>query len=155
MLKRSVIAVALAAILLTSYSISQADKKNKEVKLDGIKCMVCKMQVSKDLTADYKGAKVYFGCPSCPSRFEKDTAKYSTKANAQLVATKQARQKACPLSGKPCAKDVKLAVGGADVAFCCAKCKEAVAKLEGDTQLAKVFSDAAFKKGFRVPKKTK
>jgi len=155
MLKRYGVMAALLAGLLLTVSVTHADNPSKKVNLKGIKCLICNMQVSETSSADYKGAKVYFGCPACPPRFKKDTAKYTAKANAQLVATKQARQKACPMMGKPCNKDVKLTVAGADVTFCCAKCKTAVSKLKGDAQIEKVFNDKAFAKGFEVPKKSK
>ncbi len=159
MWKRNLIVVAVVAALFGVYSTGDAEdieKKNKDkqkqkVKLDGIKCLFCKMDVSKDAFVEYKGAKVFFGCAGCPEAFKRDTKKFATKANAQLVATKQARQKLCPISGKPYKDEFKLDVAKAKVAFCCSNCKDATAKLKGEAQLEKLFSEATFKKAFRVP----
>ena len=52
-------------------------------------------------------------------------------------------------------KEVKLKMDGAEVSFCCPKCKTAVAKLEAVAQVERVFNEQAFKRAFRVAKKTK
>jgi YHS domain-containing protein len=156
MLKHTVYLGALAVVLLGFTSIGVAeDKESDEINLKGIKCLFCKMDVNKDTSIEYKGATLFFGCAACPKGFDKDNPKHSTKANAQLVATKQARQKACPLSGGPCKDEFKLTLAKAEVAFCCGNCKKSTEKLEGDAQLAKVFSEDAFKKAFVVVKKKK
>ncbi|MFN0052968.1 MAG: hypothetical protein ACKV0T_12345, partial [Planctomycetales bacterium] len=89
-------AVCVAAVcglaLATAYA---AD----EVKLDGIKCIVAGDKAAKaDKSADHKGGKIYFCCDGCPKAYDKDKAKFATKANHQLVATSQAKQAKCPLS---------------------------------------------------------
>ena len=153
MLNRIAVVGTLAVALIGASALSGADEIDKqENTLKGIKCLFCKMDVSKDAFAEYKGARVYFGCAGCPEAFKRNEEKFATKANAQLVATKQARQKACPVSGKPHKDEFKLAVGKAQVAFCCTNCKEATEKLAGNAQLEKLFSDAAFKSAFRIPK---
>ena len=81
------------------------------------------------------------------------------KGNAQLVATKQAKQAKCPFTGGPL--KTKLTVAGAQIQFCCNNCKGKASKLKGDDQLVALFGDAAFKKaGFvdakgNLPKKDK
>jgi hypothetical protein len=126
-----------------------------EVKLDGIKCIVAgKNDAKADKTRDYKDGKVYFCCDNCPKAFDKDEKKFATKANTQLVATAQAKQGKCPLSGKDLDKSTEITVAGAKVQFCCNNCKGEVEKLKGDEQAEKVFSDEAFKKAdFKVEKK--
>ena len=156
MLRRNAVVGALAVALLGIYSVGDAGEKDtQEITLKGIKCLFCEMEVSEDAFVEYKGARVFFGCAGCPQAFKENTKKFATKANAQLVATRQALQKACPVSGKPHKKEFELAVGKAKVAFCCPNCKEDTAKLEGDAQLEKVFSEVAFKKAFQVPKREK
>lgn len=153
MLKKSGMTLALflgAMIMATGVRAESKDDKNP---LKGIKCMMCKMPVSEQTAADYKGGKVYFGCAGCVDEFKKNTAKYAAAANAQLVATKQARQRACPMMGKPCKKDVTAKVAGVTVAFCCARCKSSVAKLDEKAQIAKIFGEDGFKKGFEIVKK--
>src|SRR4030095_13582907 len=72
-----------------------------KVKLDGVKCVVAASKDAKEANAvDYKGGKVFFCCMNCPKAFAADTAKFAAKANAQLVATGQAQQEKCPLSGQ-------------------------------------------------------
>jgi YHS domain-containing protein len=127
-----------------------------EVKLEGIKCIMNpKATVKADASTDYKGAKVYFCCGDCCGKFVKESEKHAVKANHQLVATKQAKQEKCPLSGAPCKPEHKVTVGGPDVLFCCPNCQSKVAKAEGDAQAELVFSDKAFEKAFRVVKKEK
>src|SRR5688500_8178240 len=65
------------------------------------KCPVSGQAAKEDQSVDYKGAKVYFCCENCPKAFAKETDKYSTKANHQLVATGQAKAVKCPLTGRP------------------------------------------------------
>ena len=56
------------------------------------------------------------------------TAKYAALANLQLVATGQARQVACPLTGGKLNSQQVLKVSGVKVAFCCGGCPKKVAK---------------------------
>lgn len=136
-----------AAAFLACTTVYAAD-----VKLEGILCPVSGKAVKAESSVDYKGGKVYFCCDKCPAAFEKDTAKFSTKANLQLVATGQAKQVKCPITGKDLNDATAIEVGGVTVAFCCNNCKGKVTKAEGDEQLNLVFGDAAFKKGFEVQK---
>jgi YHS domain-containing protein len=145
---RSLIAVAIAAAVVVAASLNAEDKKKDP--LEGVKCPVSGKQVKAEAAVDYKGAKVYMCCPGCPEAFKKDTAKFAAKANAQLVATGQAEQAKCPITGGATKAGTEVSVGGAKVAFCCNNCKGKVSKAEGDEQLALVFSDAAFAKGFKV-----
>ena len=121
------------------------------VKLDGVKCVVASSKDAKaDNAVEYKGGKVYFCCQNCPKAFAKDTAKFATKANTQLVATGQAKQKACPFSGEDVDPNTKIKVSGVEVGFCCDMCK---AKAEASKDAAElIFNDKAFDKGFKVGK---
>jgi hypothetical protein len=144
--------VALVAVLAVGTS-SLAVEDKKEDKLKGVKCPVSGQDVQEDKTVDYRDAKVYMCCGGCPDAFKKDKAKFATKANHQLVQTKQAKQEKCPLSGGKLNPETKISVAGVDVCFCCNNCKGKVEKAEGDEKLALVFADAAFDKGFKVEKK--
>lgn len=147
-MRRFSLLVAAFGLLLTAVV---AD----EVKLDGVKCIVnAKAAAKADKSADYKDGKVYFCCDNCPKAFAKDEKKFATKANTQLVATGQAKQAKCPLSGGDLNKDTEITVAGAKVQFCCNNCKGKVEKATGDEQAEMVFSDKAFEKaGFKVEKK--
>lgn len=144
---RSVISLAVA--MLFAASLYAADKPNVEK----AKCPVSGKECKEDTGVDYKGGKVYFCCNNCPKAFAKDTSKFAAKANMQLVATGQAKEVKCPLSGKDLNTSTAIKVSGVDVCFCCNNCKGAVSKLSGEEQINKVFNDEAFDKAFEVSKK--
>lgn len=140
--------LAVLAALVAGIAVKAAEEKKFSAK-----CIVAGDQAAKeDKNVAYKGGKVYFCCDGCKGKFEKDTAKYAVVANAQLVSTGQAKQKACPIAGKPIAEGKTVDVAGTKVSFCCDGCKGKVADAKGDAQLALVFGEEAFKKGFEVPK---
>jgi YHS domain-containing protein len=142
--------LAVLAAFVAGFAVNAADEKEK--KFDA-KCIVAGKPAKQEQSADYKGGKVYFCCGNCKANFEKNQAKFATKANEQLVATGQAKQVKCPISGQPCKEDKVTEVDGVKVYFCCDNCKGKVAKAKGDEQIALCFSDDAFKKAFEVEKK--
>ena len=123
-----------------------------DVDLKKVKCPVSGKAAKAEATVAYKDATVYMCCPGCPTAFKKNTKKYATKANMQLLQTKQAKQIACPLSGKD-VKEAVAKVGKLEIGLCCNGCKGKIDKAEGDDKLALVFSEKAFAKGFKIPKK--
>ncbi len=142
---------AVLAVGLFAYA---AEEKEKDRPFKAT-CPVANKPALQDKTADYKGGKVYFCCENCPKAFAKDTAKYATKANQQLVATGQTTQVKCPLTGAALNADKTVEVGGVKVTFCCEKCQGKVADAKGDAQAELVFSDTAFAKAFEVKKAAK
>lgn len=133
----------IAAVALTAYAA--------DIKLDGVKCIVnAKAGAKAAHSVDYKGGKVFFCCPNCPKGFSADTAKFAAAANAQLVATGQAKQTACPISGQPVDESKKLTVAGAEVTFCCDNCKGKVEKASPAEAAELVFGDKPFEKAFKV-----
>lgn len=154
MFTKSILSFALVVAALT-FSPQESD-------LTGIKCILNgKKAASKDAAVDYKKAKVYFCCEHCADTFKKDTfdegmklkekAKFTTKANHQLVLTSQFVQKACPISGRPVDETKVVKVAGAKVGMCCGGCVkkiEGLEKLEDKVNL--VFTEEAFKKGFKL-----
>jgi YHS domain-containing protein len=148
MLSRTSLGLAVLA-LLTAVTVYAAD----EIKLDGVKCFVNPKAAAKAANAvDYKGGKVFFCCMNCPKAFAKDTAKFATSANNQLAATGQAKQVACPYTGKDVAAGTEVKVGGVSVGFCCDMCKGKTEKA-GDAAVEMVFNDKSFEKGFKVGEK--
>ena len=136
--------MSVALLALTAYAA-------EEVKLDGIKCVIAKNNPAKaDKSVDYKGGKVYFCCGNCPKKF--DAEKNAVAANHQLVATKQAKQEKCPISGQAINPEHKTTVNGVEVAFCCPNCKGKVEKAEGEAQAKLVFDNKAFDKAYKVGK---
>jgi YHS domain-containing protein len=148
-MRSKLIAALLSVATLAAVSSLVADDAEK-VDLSKIKCVVSGKPINPEATADYKGGHVYFCCQGCPGAFAKDTKKFAAKANHQLVATKQAKQTGCPMSGKDLDPDTAIKIGGVEVAFCCGNCKKAAAGKEGDEQVDLVFGDKAFEKGFKV-----
>ncbi|MCA9201763.1 MAG: hypothetical protein KDA59_01890 [Planctomycetales bacterium] len=151
-MKNKLTVVLASALLLTATAFAA-----ESISLEGIKCVVAGGKDAKAAnSAEYKGGQVFFCCGNCPKAFEANTAKYAARANAQLVATKQAKQGACPLSGGKLNPDTAIEVAGAKVCFCCNNCKGKVAGLQGDEQLNAVFSEAAWEKAkFKVAKSEK
>ncbi len=142
----SVVALVFAATLYAG-----------EVKLEGVTCLLnSKKAANAEKSCDYKKGKVYFCCDKCAGAFAKAKDKFATKANKQLVATKQYKQAKCPMSGKKCDASKTCKLGGVKVAFCCDKCVGAVAAAKGAKQDELVFGDKSFAKGFVLAKtKTK
>ncbi|MBT7919334.1 MAG: hypothetical protein HN617_17510 [Planctomycetaceae bacterium] len=130
------------AVLITAVAVNV----NAGPKLDGVKCPLTGKKVLADKSVDYKGGKVYFCCPGCPSAFSKSTAKYAAKANHQLVQTGQFKQACCPFAGKPVDPDKTCDVAGVKVAVCCGGCQGKLSKIED--KVTTVFNEATFKKAF-------
>jgi len=146
---------AMGMALVAAISGSQAADSDKKAKVTKVKCVVAgkEIAIADAKTVAYKGAEVYVCCGNCKAKMEKDAAPFAAKANHQLVLTKQAKQVKCPLAGRPINKEQTVAVGGVKVGLCCGNCKAKLAGAEGDAQVNLAFSDAAFKKGFKVNKK--
>ncbi len=120
---------------------------------EGITCVVCGKPASAEYAADWKGGKVYLACPNCVAAFLADSKNYAVTANAQLVATGQAKQVACPITGREVQPGRTVDVDGIEVSFCCVGCQGRVAKAKGDVRRYLVFSENAFAKGFKVASK--
>jgi YHS domain-containing protein len=148
-----VVALLSVASLIAVRSLTADDAE--KVDLSKIKCVVSGKAVNPEATAEYKGGHVYFCCEGCPGAFAKDTKKFAAKANHQLVATHQAKQATCPMSGKDLDPETTIEVAGVKVAFCCNNCKKAASSKEGDEQIDLVFNDKAFEKGFKMAKAAK
>jgi YHS domain-containing protein len=144
--------VGLCLILASGLMVAAAfsDEKRGEKEWKAI-CPVSGQAADKSVSSDYKGGKVYFCCAGCPGKFEKETAKYATKANHQLAVTGQAEQVACPLTGKDVNAEKSAEVGGVKTAFCCGGCLGQVAKASAEEQVELVFGKG-FEKGFKVKK---
>lgn len=147
---RTLLAMAAVSMFVVAMSLTAEDKKDE---LAGLKCPISGKKVVAESATDYKGGKVYFCCTNCPKGFAANTEKFAAKANHQLVASGQAKQEKCPLTGRDLNPAQSVTIGGVDVTFCCGGCKGKVAKAEGAAQAELVFSDKAFDKGFNVAKK--
>jgi YHS domain-containing protein len=144
MLKRAM----LASGLLVAVMFVSAHSAEDEFKAT---CPVSGKAAIKDCHAEFNGGNVYFCCGNCLKAFNEDNTKFVAKANHQLVATKQAKQVACPLSGQKLNDKTAVSINGVEVTFCCENCQGKVKK--SDDQINLVFAKDAFKKAFKVEKK--
>jgi YHS domain-containing protein len=138
------LAGSMAVLLVACATVIGGD-----VSLEGVKCVVAPKDAQASKSADYKEGKVYFCCGNCAGKFAAEPTKFAEKANAQLVATKQYEQKACPLTGGELNPETAVTVAGQKVSFCCNKCKGKVEGADEAEQAKLVFSDKAFEKAFK------
>ena len=93
----SILSALTCAFLLTVSVADDKPKQDKPVKKAEAKftakCPVSGAAAKKEQATAYKEKEVYFCCEKCKAAFEADNAKYATKANHQLVQTKQFKQK--------------------------------------------------------------
>jgi len=148
--------LAIACCVSVSFAADEKkDSPEKEEAKFTAKCPVSGADAKKEQSAKYKDKDVYFCCEKCKAAFEADSAKYATKANHQLVQTKQFKQTVCPLSGGKLNKEESVKVDGVKVTFCCDKCKGAIEAATKEEQLTKIFAEEVFAKSFAVKKPAK
>ena len=137
-----------------NFDQSFVKKGSVPFKLAGAKCpMMPDEDVQEDIFVNYRGAKLYFCCKMCKSKFADAQMEYAAQANQQLVQTGQYIQKACPFTGRPVANGETVEIAGTKVGFCCGNCTERVEDAEDDaTKVELVFNDKRFKKGFKKNK---
>ncbi|KAA5545323.1 hypothetical protein FYK55_06610 [Roseiconus nitratireducens] len=139
----------ILASLVATLVVATATTLSADVDLEGVKCVVAPRDAQESKSAEYKEGKVYFCCGNCAGKFAKAPEKYTEKANHQLVATKQYKQTACPISGRDVDETKSVTLAGTKVTFCCGNCEGKVASAEDDAAKMKlVFNDKAFEKGF-------
>jgi len=125
--------------------------------LTGIKCVVegDRAAVANKAVA-YKDGKVYLCCDHCADAFKKDAtlakeAKFSVKANHQLVLTGQYVQKGCPFSDDAIDENLTSTVAGIEIGFSCPDCQSKIDGLKTvEEKVALLFSEAAFSKAFAL-----
>jgi YHS domain-containing protein len=78
----SVVALVSFLMAMPSYAV-QKEANQKE-------CPILGGPVNKNVYADYKGKRVYFCCPPCVSKFNKDPEKYMKKFEEQGVVLEDA-----------------------------------------------------------------
>src|SRR5947209_5909588 len=113
----------------------------------------CSRQVSlKSPALDHKGGKIYFCCGGCVAAFKKTPEKFAANANHQLVATGQAQQIMCPISGDKMALSCGFLftskVAEINIHFSTKAAKDKVDQAKPAQQLEMVFGNAAFAKAF-------
>ena len=113
-------------------------------------CPVSGKPVQQTATATHHGGTVYFCCKKCQKAFKDDASKFASKANQQLVVTRQASQEKCPISGGKTKPGTEFKIGNTEVAFCCKNCRKKVAEASSSDRVDLVFGDQPFGKGFVV-----
>ena len=142
-MKNRLMVVALVAVVAAGASFSMGEG----VSLEKIKCIMQPTKAAQESkSASWKEGKVYLCCGNCLAAFEKDKDKHAAKANLQLVATKQYKQEACPMSGGKIDASKSIEVGGAKISFCCDNCKGKAKDMTEKDQVEKLFGEEAFKK---------
>jgi YHS domain-containing protein len=144
-MKKMIVVVAFAACAAFVTSSVAQDKAE-------VKCPVSNRAIDKEHSVKHNGGVVYFCCPNCPKAFEKNTEKFSAKANMQLITTGQAKQVKCVFTGGKLNPDTKITVQGVAVCFCCVNCQGKATDKSAAEQPNFLFNDKAFKKGFEVKK---
>jgi len=147
-MKSRVVACAsllFVAVVCSAVAVSAAVKEPKDAK-----CPVSGKGCNPEKAADFAGGKVYFCCGNCEQAFASDAAKFAAKAHQQMVSTGQLVQKGCPFSGGPVKEGTTIAIGDAEVGFCCPNCKAKVEKASVDEQVTMVFGK--IEKGFAPAK---
>ena len=142
-MKNSWIAGLMAFVAAFAAVSIAADNK---VDFSKLKCVVADKAAVEDKSSDWKDSKVYFCCGNCLKKFDGDKKAFASKANHQLIATKQVEQKLCPMTGKELNKEFSVEFKGATIGFCCTNCKGAAGKMSDDDKLAKLFGEDAYAK---------
>jgi YHS domain-containing protein len=106
-----------------------------------------------DLTTAYKGGVVQFCCKGCIEEFKNSPSKFAAVANHQLVATQQARQERCPVTGGPFDPAISAEIAGVVVYFANEGPCATVRNADEAQRVNLVFGDSAFGKAFRVVEK--
>ncbi len=88
--KHLVIMLLVAGVLLVGLSGLQGCKKSEpaappeseevaSAAVEQTTCPVMDKAINKNMFTEYKGKKVYFCCPGCKAKFEKEPEKYLAK----------------------------------------------------------------------------
>jgi YHS domain-containing protein len=138
---RSIPAIALATVLTcaTGYSLAQDQLTGRQAKNSGQTrtgareknmrpalppCPVTGEPIDFSVRTMTEDGPVYFCCPDCIPKFEKDPAKYTEKIAAQRAALKKLErvQVTCPVMGNPIDGRSFVSIYGQDADFCCQYC---------------------------------
>ena len=109
------------------------------------------------IKAEYKKGSISFCTETCKVDFTKNSKKYATLGNYQLVSTGQYVQTNCPVTGRKLKKKSKnpkiVNINNNEVELCCGGCMKKTSKMAETEKFDFLFSDKALKKGFKVASK--
>lgn len=113
------------------------------------RCPVAGSPAKEQFHAKHLGKDVNFCCGICMAEFHKEPQKFDSAVKLSWLESKQIAQVGCPITGRPIDESVKLSVRGAEVGFCCEKCKQKFQeKSDLHSQQAQLFSQ--FDKSFSL-----
>lgn len=113
-------------------------------------CPVTGAPADEAAHAAYRDGQVSFCCEHCMSAFKKNPNRFAAGANMQLMATGQAMQVACPISGETLGSRAEFvsSVRGVPVQFASAEAQERFLATPENEQVKLVFGNSAFDRGF-------
>ncbi len=144
--------LALVAVWLSSgwavaqHPQGQAEQKGSKLPL----CPIMGNPVNFLVQTMTDEGPVYFCCPGCIDKYEKNPAKYAKQTKAQRAAAKKMKrvQVICPVSGEPIDGKTSVTSGGKGVSFCCPDC---AAKYEKDPAKYAAKLEASYTYQTRCP----
>lgn len=118
--------VAVGLSLAWGQSTEERKEGGAEAKPSLPLCPVMGEPVDFFVSASTETGPVFFCCPPCIAKFEKDPAKYAEKVAAQRAALARLPrvQVVCPMSGKPVRSDIFVEEKGQKIFFCCPSCAD-------------------------------
>lgn len=116
----------IVTLILTFISVGFLFAKEGGKTKVQTKCPICKMEVNKELHADYKGKRVYFGCNGCPDEFNKNPEKYIKQLESEGITLEKSPvlQTKCPICEMDINKNLFADYQGKRVYFGCSGCPD-------------------------------
>ena len=152
MFKTTALVVAVCFGTLAMQQDGAKKKKNVRKGPDpaafDAKCPYSGGPAKKAMAANFGGGEVFFCCKDCLGKFNTMKA----KMNVQLFQTKQVKQVACPISGRPVKEGNEVAFASAKVGFCCGNCKSKgteMVKKDAEAAVLTMFTGKMYAKGFK------
>lgn len=152
--------LSVSAWLLPSTAAQQPKPAEPKVKFycpvagmpDADKCCCpsnyCPRTANEKTVVEHKGAKLQFCCAVCVKEFKKTPEKFAAVTNHQIVATQQAKQVKCPITGAAPDPTLTVDVAGVAVQFATSDARRKVADATVRERMQLVFSEAAFARAF-------
>lgn len=121
-MKRAAIMLSLVAAGGLFAARPMADDKKEEAKLPV--CPVMGGEVNFSVHTATDDGPVYFCCPGCIAKFNKNPEKYAEETSAQrkALAKMDKVQVSCPVTGEELDASKTIEHEGEKVAFCCGGC---------------------------------
>ncbi len=113
--KGTLLVLTLAGIFLITGALYAKETTPQKT------CPVMGNKINKDVHTDHDGKRIYFCCPGCINKFEKNPEKHIDKLEKKGYTLAKLQTK-CPVSGGDIKKKAYLDHNGKRVYFCGTKC---------------------------------